>query len=409
MSGPLIATVAARRFAAAARVLADSLARHHPGLELRVLALDSLAPAFAAGDPRVVPVERLPTARTRSILFGYEEREAAIALKPVWIEHLLDHHRSVLFLDADLWVTGSLEPLLEAAERSAWTLTPHRLSAPSGDPHRQRELRLLVAGTFNGGVLAIGGAARRLVSWWRERVSERCVVDFARGLHHDQRWLDLLPGFLPQVEILRDPGINVAYWNLDERPLAPPAQAGRDGEGWTAAGRPLRLFHFSGFDPLEPERPTRHPDFARTPAPGFVELARHYARRVVAHGHAAMARSEYPRDRFANGVRVPAAARWLYREQGEGARRFGDPFAVEGAASFFAFLREPAPGDAASARPISRLLDAIYRLRPDVARAYPDPRGADRVAFLHWAATSGVREHGLDPELAAAPGSNARG
>jgi hypothetical protein len=112
-----------------------------------------------------------------------------------------------------------------------------------------------------------------------------------------------------------------------------------------------------------------------------------------------MTSSESPRDRFANGVRIPAAARWLYREQGAAAQRFGDPFHPEGAASFFAFLREPAAGEAGRERPISRLLDAVYRLRPDVARAYPDPRGADRAAFLHWAATSGVREHGLDREL----------
>jgi hypothetical protein len=384
-------------------VLADSLAARHPGVELRVLALDALGPAFPSGDPRVVPVESLSGEPVRAILFGYEESEAAVALKPVWIEHLLARtQRPVLFLDADTWVTDSLEPLFAAARRAAWTLTPHRIAPARGEAAAPRELRLLCAGTFNGGVVGAGrgAATRQVAAWWRERVTERCDIDFARGLHHDQRWLDLIPGFLPGTAILRDPGINVAYWNLDERPLArPPGEGGVEGGGWTAGGAPLRLLHFSGFDPRLPERQTRHCDFGVAPDPLFAELARAYVERLRARGYEALADRPAPRERFSNGVPVPIAARRLYRELGEAAKRFGDPFDAARPASFFAYLRSPLPGDEAAARPISRLLDAVHRGRADLALAFPDPRGADRDGFLDWAAASGVRERAVEPEL----------
>ena len=36
-------------------------------------------------------------------------------------------------------------------------------------------------------------------------------------MHYDQRWLDLVPALFDDVHIVRDPGCNVAYWNLPER------------------------------------------------------------------------------------------------------------------------------------------------------------------------------------------------
>jgi hypothetical protein len=63
------------------------------------------------------------------------------------------------------------------------------------------------------------------------------------SIYVDQRWLDLLAASSADVKVLRDPGLNVAYWNLHERKL------GLDARGqWTANDQPLKFFHFSGFD-----------------------------------------------------------------------------------------------------------------------------------------------------------------
>ena len=49
---------------------------------------------------------------------------------------------------------------------------------------------------------------------------------------------------------------------------------------------------------------------------------------------------------------------------------------------------------------LSPLLDLVYRLRSDVAAAFPQVAGRDREAFLAWAAGQGASEMGFRPELA---------
>ena len=36
----------------------------------------------------------------------------------------------------------------------------------------------------------------------------------AFGVYTDQRWCDLVPALFDGVKVLRDPGLNVASWNL---------------------------------------------------------------------------------------------------------------------------------------------------------------------------------------------------
>ena len=64
------------------------------------------------------------------------------------------------------------------------------------------------------------------------------------GFFVDQRWVDFAAGLVPHLTILRDPGYNLAYWNLPKRDLRWDAE-----HGYTVDGVPLRFFHFSGYDP----------------------------------------------------------------------------------------------------------------------------------------------------------------
>jgi hypothetical protein len=48
------------------------------------------------------------------------------------------------------------------------------------------------------------------------------------------------------TKISRHPGLNVGYWNLEQRQLT------RTDGDFRIDGRPLVVFHFSGFDPANP-------------------------------------------------------------------------------------------------------------------------------------------------------------
>jgi|GEM_PF-1368759 len=57
---------------------------------------------------------------------------------------------------------------------------------------------------------------------------------------------------------------------------------------------------------------------------------------------------------------------------------------------------------------LSPFLDLLYRIRTDVAAAFPDVQGSHRDAFVEWAATQGAFEMGYDPKFAALPAIPAR-
>jgi hypothetical protein len=71
---------------------------------------------------------------------------------------------------------------------------------------------------------------------------------------------------------------------------------------------------------------------------------------------------------------------------------FGDPFCTGGERSYYRWLNQPVSADQQPCS-MTRLWDAVYRSRPDVQLAFPDPLGADRAGFLNWTVTSGLREH----------------
>lgn len=385
-----VATVAANRFVPQARVLAGSLARHHPDLRLEVCRIERTSGDNGAGHPisRDTALDEIGIPELDRLRFRHPERDVAISAKAHFLRHLLSSgHERVLFLDADTWVVDTLDPLLAAAARHDAVLTPHRLTPARGSGAAERELTLLRAGTFNGGVVSFSTRALEFVDWWCARIRERFSHETSRGLHGDQRWLDLAPGFVPDLHVLRDPGVNVAPWNLDERPVR------IDGAGVLAAGVPCRLLHWSGFDPDEPFVLSRHGPARDLASLGDVEtLARKYRREVVDAGWAEYRDRPESFGKFDDGALIPDFARMLYRELGTGVSRFGDPFR-SGPGSFRDWLNEPDP---AAPSGITRLWWAVYRARADVRAAFPDPHRVHREGLLAWCRNSGAREHGID-------------
>ena len=61
--------------------------------------------------------------------------------------------------------------------------------------------------------------------------------------------MNLAPVFFDGVHVLHHPGCNVAYWNLHERSLTVTGESYRVNEV-----APLVFFHFSAYDPRQPDR-----------------------------------------------------------------------------------------------------------------------------------------------------------
>lgn len=263
-------TIADSQYAAKVSVLAESLNFWHPEIRLICFATDGHG-AEAYGPNAHMEVRSLPEEEwvkndpaLASRLVDLEGLARGSYFKPMVLRHLLlKSLEPVIFLDPDLWLTGAIPELFSLAggrewpswlERGELLLTPHLMS-PMVTPNRvERELNILVSGTFNAGLIAgrPTPAVVAFVQWWAGRVQELNCHDQAAGLFWDQKWLDFAPVHVAATWIIRDPGINLGHWRLPEAP--PVGQC--------------RLLHMSGFEPQEPvtiSRYTLHTDLRELP------------------------------------------------------------------------------------------------------------------------------------------------
>jgi hypothetical protein len=339
MQGMAVATVVAKNYLSFARVLAQSFFRHHPDVPLFVLLSDEVDGFFDAGtEPfRSLRLADLGIPDLHRVCFRCDRKQLAITSKPYLLSHLLDRgFGSVIFLDPDILILSHLEELFLQVNRHAIVLMPHLLAPLSGEGSVERELNILQSGVYNGGCVGIsaGSTARAFLRWWRGRVDAHCRQDVPHGVYYDQRWLDLAPVFFRGLHVFRDPSYNVAHWNLPERVVSM-------GEtSITVDGRPGRFFHFSGFDPGDPHAVTRYsPRLSLSNVGPAAELFRRYRQLLESAGYHETKAWPYAYGSFDNGVVVSDAARKAYRELGDAAGRFGNPFETAAPGSFFHWLR----------------------------------------------------------------------
>jgi glycosyltransferase involved in cell wall biosynthesis/SAM-dependent methyltransferase len=396
-----ICTIIAKNYVAQARVLASSFAEHHPGGRCSVLVIDDCEGYL---DPeqerfRILTPQQIGCPEFEEMAWRYDVLELSTAVKPWLLAHLLGEGApAITYLDPDIFVFSSLEALDARAREHSVVLTPHNTSPLPDDGKRPNQIDILLAGVYNLGYVSLGAGEEidRLLGWWRERLLNDCRVDPLQGYFVDQRWFDLAPGLVSDHAIVRDPQFNVAYWNLHSRRLE------HDGGGYTVDGRPLAFFHFSGFDPQQPDVLSRHqsrvPVGAGTP---LERVCREYADATLAAGYAEARSWPYSFHRLPSGASFTRRLRKLYEIASETGAVQGSPFSEQGGAAFMTWLAEPAPGAPAG---VNRLLAELYGTRADLQDAFPDVSGVDHLAFLQWAGETGVNE---EPALGLLPAPDA--
>ncbi len=331
-------------------------------------------------------IDQLTLPKMREFLFRYDIMELNTAAKPYMFSYLRrKHYDRVVYIDPDILVLDRLvdvERLLD--EGATGVLTPH-LTAPLEDGYSPSELDIMRAGSFNLGFLAMNGlrASDEFLHWWEKKLEHGAVSDPNKGLFTDQKWVDLAPGMFGGFAILRDPGYNLAYWNLPHRPVTVTGEG--EARKWQAGGAPLRFFHFSGFDPLNPQPFSKHQNRLTLDTIGPArELALYYAERVLFHGLVAFRKIAYAFGRFSDGTPIPSPIRKLYREDADVRFAAGeDPFE---AGDYFV------NGEAGN-MPV--ILRALWLEHDHLQRAFPDPLGTTRMAYYHWFAEAGGVEIGI--------------
>ncbi|HEY5515462.1 MAG TPA: glycosyltransferase family 4 protein [Pengzhenrongella sp.] len=403
-----VVTIAARNYLPFTRLLARSFKEHNPEGTLVVLVVDAEPGEVTPdGDFEIVTAADLPLddEEFRRLAFIYDVTELSTALKPWALEMLLLRGATTaVYLDPDILVYSSLDEVEALSREHGIVLTPHAIEPIPRDGLRPTEADIMGAGVYNLGFIAVGPRNMPMLHWWQERLRRDSISAPEQMLFTDQRWIDLVPG-LWDCAFLHDPGYNVAYWNLDNRPVER-----RDGV-LHAGGSPLRFFHFSGY---RPERPwilskyvADNPRVVLSDHPVVQELCDDYGRRAQAEGMRPGSIAPYRFSTLTDGTPIGKVMRGLYRaavlRADAGIAPYPPaPFTPAGDAALRGWFTEP------GRHGLSRLLLGLWEARDDLRRAFPGVSRGDVAGLLDWAATHGVREREVPKGWLPAKRSGAR-
>jgi hypothetical protein len=369
----LVGSIGTRSFLAHLRVLAESLAEHLPGPRLQVLALDA-EPGELDGEPFdvLLPGDLDISPDEWAVLLGiYDAMSLSCAIKPLLLRRLLRDDESALYLDADMRAGADLQGL--AAELAETPVLLSRHLWRSGNSFFEHPL--LLAGSYNAGLVGVRRDGAAFVDWWWQRARRHAVLSYPEGLYFEQHFLDLAPTLFPTA-VVADPGINVLTHGLELRDLAGDAE-----RGWTVDGAPVRLFHAGGgFDPAHPfglTAGTARPTLRPSRLPPLAALYASYRDDLLAAGWEQARGLAYRFDTTPDGLRLDRTMRRAYRDHVLRAEARDEPlppspFAPDGGAGFEAWLREPA----------DRRREAVVVPRYLVELRYEEPLLAQRVPDL---------------------------
>lgn len=117
--------------------------------------------------------------------------------------------------------------------RAAVVLVPHVINPP-----KTNGAGLYKTGHVNADMMLFRPASLSILDWL---VEQEMKDDSSNGVFYEQTWLSALPFISRDVSICRDPAINYAYFNFNERKLT------RGGVRFYVNGRPLVMVQFSGY------------------------------------------------------------------------------------------------------------------------------------------------------------------
>ena len=336
-------TSAAINYLPKVRKLCASIKRFHPEFEVVFALSDKLTGEVdLSGEPidRVLAVDDLDIPdRTRWTYF-HDIVELSTAIKPFVLKRLLAEEGvdRVIYFDPDMVLFSRLDDMLASLDAANLVLTPHQTHPETTiEAVRDNEIASLKHGVYNLGFLGVRSTAegRKFADWWAERIYHFCVADIPNGLFTDQRWIDLAPAFFDGVGILKNTRFNVATWNLTTRTMS-----GSSADGFRIDGNPLGFYHFTGFDS------GAHRVMARKNAPGnasVMGLVDWYEDETRFDKDDPASKVRWKYGSYADGSPIPSGHRRLYRARPDLQAAFPEPFDNVSASSLEFWMKTQGP------------------------------------------------------------------
>jgi hypothetical protein len=271
-------TICAINYLSKALVLFESFNRHNSSDDFVIVLIGrkkDIQIKYTHSKLKILWADELNISSFNQLAFKYDVIEFSTCIKPMIMKDFIQKYDVVMYIDPDIKIYSSFEPLYNDLQTASIALTPHSMT-PIDDGCKPGDVELLRFGAYNLGFVAVKKSddAIKFVNWWSDRLFDYCFYEPQAGMAVDQKWVDLAPAYFNNVKILKDPGYNVAFWNLHERKLS----IGNDNI--TVNGStPLKFIHFSSFNAKNPAAiANKQSRFAAGSRPDFIAHAEVYAK-----------------------------------------------------------------------------------------------------------------------------------
>jgi len=258
-----IVTVATYRWLPRALVMAESALKYNANCDIIILIPDMSHKKIediiypVSSSVQIIGFDDIENPIFKNLRVYFNIFELCCAAKSFLIEHSIftKGYSKVVYLDADIICYNSLNEIWLILEQNDVLVTPHVNSPLPLDANLPDDRELINLGFINGGFCAVAKTygARKCLDWLIEKVTHFGFYAPHINLNADQTWMSCLPWFFPDsTTIIRNSGMNVAYWNLHERHLF------KKNREYFCDDENLVFFHFSGYNEKNPDRLTMH-------------------------------------------------------------------------------------------------------------------------------------------------------
>jgi lipopolysaccharide biosynthesis glycosyltransferase len=321
-----------------ARILASAVKRFHPDWTFHLLVSDRITNGNKpteeinfAQEPfdRIVWVDSLDIDDIYSWIFKHSIVELCTAVKGPFLQQLIrEGAEKIIYLDPDTVVFNPIDPLIDLLDDNAILLTPHLLDYPDNPQSilDNEIMSVMRHGVFNLGFFAINpnkpdGA--RFAEWWGNRLLNYCYADYDHGLFTDQKWCDLVPSYFKDYYVIRDPGYNVASWNIDKRLVS----ISENGQIQIDGRYPLRFYHFTGYDSGAGNTMTQRYSNGNLI---INDIWSWYHYELQNKGQNIFVNKKNYYNYYDNGIEITKDARQVYRQRKDLQEAFPDPYKTKG-------------------------------------------------------------------------------
>lgn len=346
-----IFTIVARNYLGQASVLFESIKRQCGDVRFCCFVVDGFDNKSEIPETlrnNVYDCRKLGIPYFEEMAFRYDVVEFSTSLKPYIFNYIFESekYKSAVYFDPDIKLFDNLNWLEEALKYKSIVVTPHLLdinaNSPSiaGEEHAMDLYSFLFVGTFNFGFVAIknDSCGTAYVKWWSEVLRDNCFVEISKGLFVDQKWGDFLPSFFGErLDVLRDAGANVAYWNVHERSLTSDSEL-----NYFVNSSRLKFVHFSSIDlanadGISSNIPT-YKNINLLTYPEYKELFVTYKKELIDSGHRERkVKTPYRFNYFEDGLAINKLHRRIFSGLVK-EKSFPNPFSVSG--EFYSILKK---------------------------------------------------------------------